>query len=197
MTALTWCPQLPPQVLDFRWIMILSLLTCVSHSDTNCFCLQSGAAKQCSRKKQNKQKQPHLMRDTRARRAACLLSLQPPPQQSPWTCYDLLWPSLFIQKAAECILWPDVRPHTQRSWAQFINPMLPVLTASSLLTNVSLDQCSLTQFQGREVTGHLLNDTRSMKCHHPQTKKVDRPAAQVLFLFPRQHRADEVSLFCH
>lgn len=86
-------------------------------------------------------------------------------------------------------------PHP-RSWAQFINPLLPALTASSLLTNASLDRCSLTQFQGREVTDHLLNGTRSMKCHHDQASEVDRPPAQVLFLFSRKHQADEVIL-CH
>lgn len=79
-------------------------------------------------------------------------------------------------------------PHTQRSWAQFINPLLPVLTASSLLTNASLDRCSLTQFRGREVTGHLLNDTRSMKCHHPQTKEADRPLPKSSFSFPSNTR---------
>lgn len=36
-----------------------------------------------------------------------------------------------------------------------------------------------------------------MKCHHPQTKEVDRPPAQVLSLFPKQHQADEVSLVYH
>jgi hypothetical protein len=89
-------------------------------------------------------------------RAVCLLSLQPPPQQSFWTCRDLLWPSLSIQKAAREHLVARCAPHTQQSWAQFINPLLPALTASSLLTNASLDCCSLTQFQGREATGHFL-----------------------------------------
>lgn len=181
-----------PAVPSFGGIMFLSLLTCASDSDTKCFSFQSGQQDNASHTKN------HLLRDTQSQEKRLVyFHCRLHPQKSPWTCHDLLWPSLFIQKATECILWPDVRPHTQRSRAQFINPPLPVLMASSLLTNASLDLCSLTQFQGREVTGHLLNDTRSMKCHHPQTKEADRPPAQVLFLFPKQHQADEVRLFYH
>lgn len=169
--------------------MFLSLLACASDSDTKCFCFQSGRQDNPSHTKLT------CWGTLRAGRSALFTftaaSTPRSPPEPAMTSFDQASSSK-RRLSASC--GQMCSPHTQRSWAQFINPLLPVLTASSLLTNASLDRCSLTQFRGREVTGHLLNDTRSMKCHHPQTKEADRPPARVLFLFAEQHQADEVRL---
>lgn len=72
---------------------------------------------------------------------------------------NLPWPPLtkplHPQSAREHLV-ARCAPHTQRSRAHIHKPRALALTAFLLLTNASLDRCSLTQCQGMELIGHFL-----------------------------------------
>lgn len=169
--------------------MFLSLLTCASDSDTKCFCFQSGQQDNASHT------QNHLLRDTQSwEKCLVYFHCNLHPQKSPWTCHDLLWPSLFIQKATECILWPDVRP-PHSAFLSSIHKS-PATCADGLLTaNKCLSGSLLSDPVPRQggdwpsFKWHKINEVSSS----PDQRSWQAPA-QVLFLFPKQHQADEVRL---
>lgn len=94
----------------------------------------------------------------------------PHPGWSYWTCGDLLWPNLFIHKAAESILWPDVHPCAQRSWAQ-IHKSPASHTDCSLPANKCFFGPLLPDPIPRQGGDWPSSEmTRSMRCRHPKPK---------------------------
>lgn len=82
---------------------------------------------------------------------------------------------------------------------EFINPLLPALTAFSPLTNASLDRCSLTHFQGREAVGQLLKwhkiDEVS-SCPNPRRWQLGLVPKSSFYL-PSRHQTVGVILYHH
>lgn len=81
---------------------------------------------------------------------------------------------------------------------EFINPLLPALTAFLPLTNASLDRCSLTHFQGREAIGQFLKWQKI-----DEVSSCPNPRRWQLGLMPKsssffsRYQAVEVILYHH
>ena len=132
-------------------------------------------------------------------RVPCLPSLQPPPSTVP---LNLPWPPLtkpLHPQGSQSILWPDVCPHTQRSWAQIHKSPAP-RTDCSLKANKCLFGPLLPDPVPRQggdwPFSEMTQDGWGVIISKPKKMTV-RAHAQILLLHSYRHQDDEVTLFHH